>query len=951
MVVLSIMTAFALSAGLPAPSLAEPGPTIAVRADRGEVSQAGTSIRAEGGVVLQSGDLWLRADELQFDQATGQVSARGNLGLVDGNLVLEGQAASLNLSDPDTLKFEGATLFQKESPVSPKNFADCARTEGRGDAPTESTTAPTAQSESSNPPPSSRLPPAPPAETTSGQAVAPVGEGAPDVSEQASVNAASAPESETAPEPKVTSEAENQGESGNAPISAEESSTQAPADSASADAAPVDEAPAEQGTTDAALPSLAPEAASGVAFSEEERRAWREADDFAACQPGDLERLGQNALRLDAESIERRGNAFHARSLKLTSCSCAGSDCPAWSLGASTASVEPGEGALLWWPTFRIRDVPVLIFPALYIPLSPRRTGLLFPKVEFASGGGLGVDLPFFLTLGQSYDLTFTLGFLTKPLLSLSSVDTPREHAWGPRGSIEFRYAPTTSTSGRVKLSMLLDRGFETADADRERRGPRGELVARHRSRFAHGLGLFADIAAVSDARYLTDLSDNLLAGATPYLQSSLRGFWRQSDFELTLATGWFQDLIAARSAFFPSESPLIGPNSPASYQRPALFLAQMPLRRLVGRLQIGADLLVSHLRPIALGGSLTQSRLMASIRSSAPADFFALTRVDLAPRLYLPLLRRGPLRAELTAGARGDFSAYTPVLSGEGETWTDLWARAYADLRLSTELSRVFNADSDERALRHTISPSLQLRASTREFGTRDDELDLDDALDAIDALVIPLDELDATSRAASPRQLQGVAAVRTRLSRRNGQELVALTLGQGFDFTRMKWSESFAQVRTGFRWVAASVGARFDPELRALSLIQGKLRLMDPRGDYLSVSYDLLRGSGTSLMRSGLDDLLGELANPANDAQFQQINVGVGVVIVRGFALGYGIRIDPVAADSADRVLLHSASIRLKGSCDCWGLDLGAEWAPVSERWSGKILFTLKNLGSFGN
>ena len=73
-------------------------------------------------------------------------------------------------------------------------------------------------------------------------------------------------------------------------------------------------------------------------------------------------------------------------------------------------------------------------------------------------------------------------------------------------------------------------------------------------------------------------------------------------------------------------------------------------------------------------------------------------------------------------------------------------------------------------------------------------------------------------------------------------------------------------------------------------------------------------------------------------------------GVVEI-GIPLGYGIRIDPVAADSADRVLLHSASIRLKGSCDCWGLDLGAEWAPVSERWSGKILFTLKNLGSFGN
>jgi LPS-assembly protein len=837
------MAALFLSAGLPEPKLAEPGPTISMRAERAELFQDKGIVRGEGGVVLRSGGLWLRADTLDYERATGRVSAQGNLALVDGNLVVLSDAVSLFTGTLDKLRFESATLFQKEQALQPESFQACRR---------------------------------------------------------ASV------------------EGQRQGES----EEAEAAETRAPelAESESSE-------------------------------SEEERAAWRQADALAACAPEDFARLGKNALLIQARDIERDGQEFHARALRLTSCACEDTETAAWSLGASSATVEPGEGALLWWPTFRIRDVPVLIFPVIYIPLSERRTGLLFPSIEFVGSGSLGVDLPFFLTLGQSYDLTFTPGFLTKPLLSISSTSaSQRENPWGPRAAVEFRYAPASSTSGRIKLSGIYDRGFETPDAT-DRRGLRGQLVLHHRSRFRHGLGIFADVAALSDARYLSDLSDNLLASAMTYLPSRVRGFWRRDDFELTLAASWLQDLATAKSGFFPSESPLIGADSPSSYQRPALFLAQMPLRAVLGPLQLGVELFVSHLRPMAWGGALTERRLLASVRSlpsETPTDFFALTRIDLAPRLYLPLLSRGVFRAELTAGARGDFSSYTPVLADAGESWSDVWGRAFADLRLSSELSRVFGADKGASALRHVITPTVQVRASTREFGNRDP--DLADVLGAIDSLVVPLDELDATNQAASPRLFQGIAAVRTRLSRRSGQELLSLTLGQGFDFTQMKWSESFGAITSRVRWASASLGVRYDPELAALSLIQGRLRLTDHRGDFVSIGYDLLRASGTSLMRQGLDDLVGALADREARGQFQQINLSAGVAFAQACSVSYGIRLDPTA-NSSELVLLHSAMLKLRGACDCWGIDLGVEWAPVADRWSGKLLFTLKNLGSFGN
>lgn len=887
------MAALFLSAGLPSPQVAQAGEETTLRADRAEFSQSGDTASAEGGAVLTTGGIWIRADRIDYSLSSQTVRAQGDLVLVDGNLVLTGESASMTLGQPETLQVDSARLFQKEKPVTAEDIERAAAS--RQTAESSETAAPSDKSGT------------------------PVGQNK-KTDENAAANGTAKKQPDDAGGNADSPDAGQTGTEGTEP------------------------APEETAEETPASPPPRPE------DSEAEKAAWKSADALAGCTSSDMANSGSNALAVQAGTIERGKNSFKAKDLRLTSCACPGQDKPDWSLGASSAEIEPGEGALLWWPTFRIRDVPVLGFPVLYVPLSPRKTGFLFPNIQFSSSGGFGVDLPFFLTLGRSYDLTFTPGFLTKPFLALSSQKTQRESAWGPRGSVEFRYAPHISTRGKLKLSGIIDRGFDTLDEGRERRGFRGELVFRHRTRFDNGLGIFADAAGVSDARYLSDISDNLLAGATTYLTSSARTFWQRDNFELTLGTIWFQDLATARSGFFPDEASLFGKDSPSPYQRPGFFLAQMPTLTLAGPLRLGGELSVSHMRPVALGGSLSQDRLMASARMQTAADFFALTRIDLSPRVHLPFLRVGPIRGELNLGARGDFSAWTPVLADHGQSFTDVWGRAWADLGFFTEISRVFGQGNS--ALRHSITPSVRLRASTREFGTRgDDELSAEESLEALDAIVVPLDEMDTSNRAAAPRLLQGIVSVRTRLARPNGDTPLALTLGQGFDFTSMQMGETFGELSTGFRWVAASVGARFDPELKKFSLVQGKLRLSDPRGDFLSASYDLLRGSGTSLMRQGLDDLIGAAADPQADSLFQQINLGVGITIVPMVAVSYSIRIDPGAADKEDRILLHTAAIRLKGKCNCWSLDLGADWAPVTERWSAKFLLTLKNLGSFGN
>ena len=52
---------------------------------------------------------------------------------------------------------------------------------------------------------------------------------------------------------------------------------------------------------------------------------------------------------------------------------------PRWRLTARQASITQGQGAWLFWPTLQVKDVPVLPLPVLYLPLGPRRSGLLAP--------------------------------------------------------------------------------------------------------------------------------------------------------------------------------------------------------------------------------------------------------------------------------------------------------------------------------------------------------------------------------------------------------------------------------------------------------------------------------------------------------------------------------------------------------------------------------------------
>jgi LPS-assembly protein len=88
-----------------------------VAVDAAEIAyeQEGDIVIARGGVTLTRGATTLRADEVRYDRTRGIAQAQGHVVVVDPEATVEGDAATLNMSD-ETGSIEGVQADMKQSP-------------------------------------------------------------------------------------------------------------------------------------------------------------------------------------------------------------------------------------------------------------------------------------------------------------------------------------------------------------------------------------------------------------------------------------------------------------------------------------------------------------------------------------------------------------------------------------------------------------------------------------------------------------------------------------------------------------------------------------------------------------------------------------------------------------------------------------------------------------------
>ncbi|GHG73671.1 LPS assembly protein LptD [Comamonas sp. JC664] len=631
---------------------------------------------------------------------------------------------------------------------------------------------------------------------------------------------------------------------------------------------------------------------------------------FAAKTPQELRAIGETPVLLGGTRIRRTGeNTFVVEDLAFTPCNCSPNE-PGWRMEATSATVVLGERATMTLPVVYVKSVPVLALPWLYMPLSQRRTGLLIPKPTVNSLNGFAFEQPLFITLGQSYDLTFTPGYFSggasvpnplDPTLSEPRVTGVK----GPRLLTEFRYAPSERTRGRATLGFLYDfrpirdptrdefyrrtvDGVRTPEFVDERRGLRGESSWQHTQDLGHGWHDRVDAAFVSDGYYTRDLTADIVTREFQYLRSTATVYQRQDDLYAGLDVSLRQDIRWGYRFFQDNRVPAATDPArpvlpaPTTFQRLPAITLSLPERPVLGGLMGGLAVQYARLAPLRGGhgdegidgifrrsGDYSAFDPVAVTRTLTPDttqsdgifnsnDREARDRVDFHPRLS-------------TSFAVGDLMRVSPSLGLRQDVWLGevsgrTWQRGYpiAGLFLESQLARTFQGK--ETSFRHAITPSLELRYVPGGWGS------LPTAGASEDGSARPYDEVDA----AVPYQpdgrtrgfLHAVLAVDQTLRIKQGNTLrepLRLRIGQGFDLTRHvpaagKIDDAGPVLRDTFARLSASAGiltaagtVRYDPTAGRISGMAAELNVDDGKGHTVYARFDDLLGISDEDRRRG--------------------------------------------------------------------------------------------------
>ncbi len=116
--------------------------------------------------------------------------------------------------------------------------------------------------------------------------------------------------------------------------------------------------------------------------------------------------LKRNNIHLTAKRLEKVGpEQYHATEATISTCPLPKQ---AWKFKCSDLTLTVNGEAKARNSSFQIRDIPVFFTPWLYVPINRyRKTGFLIPEFTSSKRNGVGVNIPFFLALNDSMDLTF----------------------------------------------------------------------------------------------------------------------------------------------------------------------------------------------------------------------------------------------------------------------------------------------------------------------------------------------------------------------------------------------------------------------------------------------------------------------------------------------------------------------------------------------------------------
>lgn len=611
--------------------------------------------------------------------------------------------------------------------------------------------------------------------------------------------------------------------------------------------------------------------------------------------------IAQDHVTVSGERLEKTGETTYSiRRGRVTSCLCE-DGAPSWSITGRRIRLAVGGYALVEWPTFRIKGVPVLTLPYGIFPVrTERTTGLLFPRFSQSNINGWGYEQPLFITLGRSHDVTLGYSYLSKR---------------GNGASAEYRYALSETTTGTWRGSYVADR---IQDRDR------GDLQIRHVQVLPGRIALRADVNMVSDREFPVDFGDTVEVTAQ-----------REIESRVLLGRTWDDVVAAGRFSVFRSLVEEV-PSSTVQQILPQASLGLPPVR------------LESSPFFGAVEGSLTNFYRQEGVRGQ---------RLDLFPRLIVPL-HLGPV-ATLT-GQAGYRVTYYRTQEPDDEA-SRLLAFLGADLK--SVLGRVYDVEiGNARRLYHTIEPEISYAFIPSSDQSENPLFDRTDRIPRVSRVTYAIgtrlfarfaEPMGPPEPVAGPEQPPRVLVPPTAAPPPVGptgpaREVARLLLQQSYDFGGIEGTseerlrvgdvpaptEVVGAARENLSDVTARLEVRpierllldletaYDTKARRASLVGIRTEIEDRRGMRLGVDYRRLEPD--------VEQLNGDI----------RLRFGRALDLLAGAK--YLVR--------EDRLLETGYGINYRSPCDCWALELRAIDRIRPDETRFEVLFTLVGLGSFG-
>ena len=248
----------------------------------------------------------------------------------------------------------------------------------------------------------------------------------------------------------------------------------------------------------------------------------------------------KQSLHLEGKTIEKTGfDTYTIVDGWVITCKLENGQTPPWSFSSSKTDITQGGYAVLKNAMFNIKNVPVLYSPYLIVPVkNTRQTGFLFPEFSSSKNNGFGFNLPLFVNISDSMDVTFYPEYYQNR---------------GFMPGAEFRYVASSSNKGTFTASYLDDQLSDPSEVEYySDTGYTHDNSDRYwmRGKADHTFGgnwqTRLDVDVVSDQDYLTEFDSGVTgfnSSHDRYLKEFGRGFQNQTDAlrqnELKVLRSW----------------------------------------------------------------------------------------------------------------------------------------------------------------------------------------------------------------------------------------------------------------------------------------------------------------------------------------------------------------------------------------------------------------------------